>query len=178
MDGTVKLINVASGKIVHTFDCGKKEPANAADAAAAAAMAMDDDEEVEENSVESVTFNAEMPTLATATVQGVIEIWDLSTFVCRVNIRSSAGLSKIKWDPQEPHLLHASCLDGSLMSWDGRTGELQSARYGHRDQILDFDISRTNSLAVSASEDTSCRVFDLRPQKSATGNTAAATGAQ
>lgn len=148
-DGTVKLINVASGKVVHTFECGKQ-------VAAVVATELDTDED----SIESVAFNADMPTLATATVKGVIEIWDLSTFVCRVTIRSNAGLSKIRWDPVEHHLLHVSCLDGSLMTWDGRTGDLVAARYGHRDQVLDFDIA--NNVAVTASEDTSCRVFDLK----------------
>jgi len=152
-DGTVKVINVVSGKLVHTFECGKVTQTSAVSST---------NQEPGDESIESVAFNAELPVLVTATVKGTIEVWDLSTFICREKIISSAGVSKIIWDKLEPFILHASCLDGSLMSWDGRTGQLLSTFYGHRDQILDFDVSETNSLIVTASEDTSCRIFDLK----------------
>ncbi|KAI1291726.1 Angio-associated migratory cell protein [Halotydeus destructor] len=150
-DGTVKLVNLQSGKLVNTFECGKAR--NTVESSAS---------EPKDRSIESVAFCPSLPLLATATVSGVIEVWDSSTFVCRTSMSNPSGISSINWNPIESSLLHVAGLDGSLITYDGRSGQQHSALYGHRDQILDFAVSKTNNILVTASEDSSCRVFEFR----------------
>lgn len=145
----MKLANAQTGKLIHTFVCGKKHE-NCPPGLDA------------EKSVESVAFCTSIPVLATATVKGFIEIWDVTNYSRRCQMSNPAGVSKVLWDFSEPYLLHVAGLDGSLTTWDGRTGQLQATRYGHRDQILDFDVSKGGAVIVTASEDTSLRVFDTK----------------
>lgn len=153
VDGTVKIINFNSGKVIQTLDCGKKT-GNSGNSSAEQGQEDDD-------SVESIAFCKSMPILATATVKGVIEVWDISTLVRRFVVSVPDGISKIAWDLADPVRLHSAGLDGALRTWDGRTGQSLAVRYGHRHHILDMALARSRAIAVTASEDATCRIFDL-----------------
>ncbi|XP_076458648.1 angio-associated migratory cell protein-like [Babylonia areolata] len=143
-DSTVKIYNVSSGKLVSAFNCAVRE-------------------EDQDNSVESVAFCPVAPYAATATNSGAVEIWDLPTSVVRHTIQHPEGVSKLKWASSAP-LLFTGCLDGITRLWDARSGKNKAELSGHTRNscILDFDVTRDGTCLVSASEDGTARVFDLR----------------
>lgn len=119
------------------------------------------DGEEEIDSVESVGFSSLNSMFATATVDGAIDVWDVSTQIKRQSCKHSGGVSKILWDHNSPHILFTAGLDGVLALFDARSGQLMNAKRGHFDHILDLSVSRDSTLALTASEDKSCRIFSL-----------------
>ncbi|XP_054166410.1 angio-associated migratory cell protein-like [Oppia nitens] len=152
VDSTAKLINSQTGKVVATFQCG-------ADVAPVADAAEDTEELVD--SVECVRLNSSLSVLATGTVEGSIDIWDISTQIKRHSCKHSSGVSKLSWDTNSPHILYTAGLDGIINIYDGRSGQLVGNKKGHLDQILDMKISKDSTIAVTASEDNCCKIFSL-----------------
>jgi len=146
VDCTAKIINSQSGKVIATFECGKSSEAN---------------QEENNDSVESVSFSSVQSLFATGTVDGSIEIWDISTQMRRHVCHQNSGISKLLWDKNNPYLLYTAGLDGVLRIYDGRSGQLLNVKNGHNDHILDFTVSSDSSFVLTASEDSSCRIFSL-----------------
>ena len=119
------------------------------------------DGEEETDSVESVGFSSLNSMFATATVDGSVDIWDVSTQIRRQSCKHDGGISKILWDNNSPHLLYTAGLDGHLAVYDARIGQLNNSKRGHSDHILDLCVSRDSTIALTASEDKSCRIFSL-----------------
>lgn len=142
VDCTAKIINCQSNKVLSTFKCGESVS-----------------QQDENDSVESVDFCSSLPLFATGTVNGAIEIWDITNHTRRHLVEQTNGVSKLSWSPNSNHLLFAAGLDGILRIYDGRSGQLYDTKCGHSDQILDFCVSQERIL--TASEDNTCRVFSL-----------------
>lgn len=118
----------------------------------------------EANSIETVAFCSVMQLLATATVRGVIEVWEVSSFRRRCYFVHEEGVSGIRWDLTDHTKVHSAGLDGCFHTWDGRDGSLLMQRLCHTDQILDFDVKcgdDEDDIVATASEDATCRVFHL-----------------
>ncbi len=146
VDSTAKLINSQNGKVVATFQCGTNT---------------NTEEEDNSDSVESVGFSSAQSLFASGTVNGSIEIWDISTQMRRHLCQQNSGISKLLWDKNNPHLLYTAGLDGVLRIYDGRSGQLQTVKNGHNDHILDFSLSSDSSFVLTASEDSTCKLFSL-----------------
>ena len=160
----MKLINLSSGKVLTSFACGSGASAGGkAGHPSPAAMEGQVSEEDEASSIESVAFCSVLQLLATATVRGVIEVWEVSSFRRRCYFVHEEGVSGIRWDVTDHTKVHSAGLDGCFNTWDGRDGNLLMQRLCHRDQILDFDVIRSDEgdIVATASEDTTCRIFHL-----------------
>lgn len=144
LDSTAKLISPQSGKVVATLECG-----------------MRDDKAIDKsNSVESLEFCKIHPILATGSLNGLLEIWDLHTSVKKSVFECEQGISKVGWCPKTPHLICVAGLDGNLRIVDGRDGSLVSVESGHQDQILDFSVASNNYTILTCSGDGTSRVFN------------------
>ena len=143
---TVKLSNLQTGKVVATLKCGHTDQKQ---------------NETSEDSVESVALCRELPLVASATVNGIIEIWDVSTHSRRCLIQKESGISKAMWDVVQPLVIHVAGLDGTISSYDGRSGNLISQFTVHEDQILDCDMASDSHIMVTGSEDGSCCLVSL-----------------
>lgn len=146
IDSSAKLINSQTGKVVATFECGS-----------GFSESTDDDND----SVESVSFCSNLSLFATGTVNGTIEIWDSSNQLRRHLCHQESGVSKLLWDINNPFILYTAGLDGVLRIYDGRSGEIQSVRNGHRDHILDCSLANHSNFILTSSEDSTCRIFSL-----------------
>lgn len=146
VDSTAKLINSQTGKVVATFQCSNN---------------LNNEDNEDNDSVESVGFCSVNSLFATGTVEGSVDIWDISTQIKRNSCRQSTGISKLLWDNNSPHILYTAGLDGILRLFDSRSGELMVEKKGHFNHILDLCISSDSSIALTASEDKSCRLFSL-----------------
>lgn len=151
----MKVINTTTGKVVASLVCGVSPGEQSVGR-------QENEEEDDADSVEAVAFCPGLGLLATATVSGCIEVWEVSSFQRRCFIMHEGGISGIRWDLTDSMKVHSAGLDGCLCTWDARDGKLQVRRFCHRDQILDFDAAQTQQqedLIATASEDNTCRVF-------------------
>lgn len=111
--------------------------------------------------MESVAFCNNLPVVATGTINGEIETWDISAQTRRNIFLHEGGISKLLWCPTNPFLLYTAGLDGSVKVWDGRNGNMQASRIGHKDNILDLKFIPNSNLIVTTSEDSTCRIFEI-----------------
>ncbi|XP_024150309.1 angio-associated migratory cell protein [Oryzias melastigma] len=152
VDGSAKLINTSTGKVVGTLtvEGGKAEGSQ---------------DEEESNSVESVGFCSILPLIAVAFLDGTLAVFDLSTQALRHKCLHQAGIVHLQWEESSP-VVSTCSLDGALRLWDARSGGLLSEFRGHSAEILDFAVNREASLAVTASGDNRAKVFCLqRPDR-------------
>ncbi|KAF7663092.1 hypothetical protein LDENG_00218480 [Lucifuga dentata] len=152
VDGSAKLINSATGKVVGVFSVegGKAKGSK---------------EDDESNSVESVGFCNILPLIAVAYLDGTLAIYDLSTQTLRHKCQHEAGIVHLQWE-ESSSVVSTCSLDGALRLWDARSGNMVSEYRGHTAEILDFTINREASLAITASGDNQVKVFCLqRPDR-------------
>lgn len=161
-DCSLKLLNLNTGKIVATIPCGLHSVEND----------HEKQQEVDdfEDSLEAVTFCSSLPLIATGTLKGVIEIWDVPSHAKRVSFCLEERLSRICWNPSESFVLFASGLEGSIGSWDVRSGNPLFKKVIHEDQILDFNFSADGSILVSGCEDGTCCIMNGNNFKSSQEN--------
>ncbi|XP_053208424.1 angio-associated migratory cell protein-like [Panonychus citri] len=145
LDSTAKLISTQTGKVVGNLSCGINDDEKTIDTS---------------NSVESLDFSEIHPVLATGSLNGLLEFWDINSQVKKYSFQCDQGISKIGWCPNVPYLICCAGLDGLLRIVDGRDGSLVSTKSGHEDQILDFSFAADKDCILTSSEDGTCRVFD------------------
>ncbi|XP_033342322.1 angio-associated migratory cell protein [Megalopta genalis] len=114
------------------------------------------------NWVETAAFckDPAFPVAATGTVNGEIFIWDISKQVLRQKIEQESGISKLVWKGNTPILFSAG-LDGILRCFDARTGLCVQSFLGHTADILDLCISENGEKALTTSDDSTARIFDI-----------------
>lgn len=151
IDMKVNIITPANGKIVWKFAVAapKKAAVNESD---------DNNNDIEQNSIESVSFCKTMPIIAACTLNGQIITWDLNTHAMRHKLDYSSGFSKIMWD--EGTRLFASSLDGAIYQWDGRNLKETKKNEGHISEILDFCLNQ--KYICSASNDQTVKIFEIQ----------------
>ncbi|CAL1543520.1 unnamed protein product [Lymnaea stagnalis] len=140
-DMTAKVINTATGKVLSTLKC--KESGE------------------EDDSVEAVGFSYTNDYAVTGTLGGGLEIWDLPTKSVRHTCEHPYGIVKVQWSKSSP-TFYTSCLDGNLRQFDSRSGQVVRTWQGHRAAVLDFDLAGDESILVTASDDTTAKVFHLQ----------------
>jgi WD40 repeat protein len=69
------------------------------------------------------------------------------------------GVVKVSYD-KEKKVLYSGCVDGTLCSWDVRSGQKIKEFTGHTQMILDFTFS--DDFLMSTSDDKMVRIFDLK----------------
>merc|ERR1719167_854785 len=149
MDGAAKLWNSTSGKCVGTLLCGPKQEENSA------------------SSVECCVFPKDKSSTicVTGSLDGVVTTWDTPTQISRSACKVGEGVVKVEIPPFEPYIF-AGTLDGAVRILDLRSGESVQEYTGHTASILDFSFSSDCSSLVTAADDGTCRVFNLRMNSS------------
>uniref|UniRef100_A0AAQ6A213 Angio-associated migratory cell protein n=1 Tax=Amphiprion ocellaris TaxID=80972 RepID=A0AAQ6A213_AMPOC len=141
VDGSAKLINTTTGKVMTRWQAEERR------------------------SVYLAESNSFLPLIAVAYLDGTLAIYDLSTQVLRHRCQHEAGIVHLQWEDSSS-VVSTCCLDGALRLWDARSGNMVSEYRGHTAEILDFTINREATLAVTASGDNQAKVFCLqRPDR-------------
>ncbi|XP_003699960.2 angio-associated migratory cell protein [Megachile rotundata] len=114
------------------------------------------------NWVETAAFckDSTFQVAATGTVNGEIFIWDISKQILRQTIEQESGVSKILWKGNTA-ILFSTGLDGILRCFDGRNGQCIRSFKGHTADILDLYISENGEKALTTSDDSTARIFDI-----------------
>uniref|UniRef100_A0A0B7B680 Angio-associated migratory cell protein n=1 Tax=Arion vulgaris TaxID=1028688 RepID=A0A0B7B680_9EUPU len=140
-DMAAKVINITTGKVVSTLKCSTSGE--------------------EEDSVEAVGFSHTHDYAVTGTLGGNLEIWDLPTKSVRHRCDHPFGVVKVLCSPTSP-LFYTACLDGNLRQFDIRNGQLTRIWHGHVAPILDFELARNEDIIITASDDSTAKVFSLK----------------
>jgi len=61
--------------------------------------------------------------------------------------------------PPHSHLLVSASADGTLKTWDARTGKSLQTHTGHRGPVLEASLGLNGSVVVSAGDDGLCAVY-------------------
>lgn len=125
------------------------------------------------DSVEAVKFNN--PTggillLATGSMDGKIYVWDAKTFDKRCSLKEhfeNGGIVTFRWLPPGPYgsWLTTCSTDCTLRLFNALSGECVRTLRGHRETVLDLDISLAEAnthpqlIVASGSEDKTLKLF-------------------
>jgi len=141
MDSTVNIWNCNSGKSVGLLLCGDSQMENSP------------------SSVECLEVGQGRGdyTAVTGTLSGLVSVWDLSSQVSRFTSKVGDGVTNLKVSDS---VLYCGTLEGAIRAIDVRTGDAVNEWTGHEGNIMDMDLSE--SILVTASDDGTSRVFDLR----------------
>lgn len=137
-DGTVKLTNAGSGRVVGNLRCV---------------------EDTDSGSVETVGLDPRPETVAAGMLSGEMGLWDMSTLVEKQHCSHPAGVVKLLW--KGPHSVVTACLDGVVRAWDTRSAKVVRTWEGHRAEIFDIAVAPDDRSIVTASEDGTCAVYRL-----------------
>ncbi|KAF0296848.1 Angio-associated migratory cell protein [Amphibalanus amphitrite] len=152
MDGWVRLYSATSGKLLTTL---------AAAPDAGASTDADDDEEGGPQCVEAAAFApTETPLLATATVGGVLTLWDAVAQRARHRLSDLSGVTCLQWTADGARLL-VGCLDGEVVEVDARAGGVVRRLTSVPSSVLDMELTADGKAAVVAMDDGKVRLFDL-----------------
>ncbi|XP_017878587.1 angio-associated migratory cell protein [Ceratina calcarata] len=160
VDGKTIISTSKTGKIISVLQNLKNVEQN---------NVMDNDEEAENdegncdsNWVETAAFckDPAFQVAATGTVNGEIFIWDIAKQILRQKIAQESGISKLVWKGNTSILFSAG-LDGILRCFDGKNGECLRSFTGHVADILDLSISENGEKALTTSDDSTVRIFDI-----------------
>lgn len=116
------------------------------------------------NNVETVAFckDPTFPAAATGTVVndecGKIYIWDTSKQTLRHVMEQEGGVVKFVWVRT---MLFTAGLDGKLRCFDAKAGQCLRTFSGHRAAIYDLCISSDEKKALTVSDDSTARIFDI-----------------
>lgn len=142
VDSTVKLTHVSNGKVLGTLDAGLAK------------------EESKDKSVEAVGFSENQFLLATASLSGVLGIWDMTSQRLRHQCNHPAGVTRLQWDNLGP-LIYSASLDGVVRLWDARSGSCECEWHGHKAPILDMAVNNDSSTIITSSEDGTVKTFSI-----------------
>lgn len=134
LDGTVKILNVKAQKIVSTLEMEQ---------------------------IECLIFGPQN-NLIVGLLSGYIQVWHIPTQTKRNEIKFSMGISKIIPDKLNNNIVYSVCLDSIFRIIDLRTCEIILEKTGHRDHILDFCISSDSKYALTCSDDSTCKIFQIQ----------------
>ena len=143
MDSTVNIWNCNSGKSVGMLMCGDAQTENSP------------------SSVECLVVGKGRGeyTAVTGTLDGVVSVWDLSSQVARCKTKVGEGVTVIE---TAENMVYCGTLEGAVRAVDSRTGAAVNEWTGNKGSVLDLQLGEAEGVLVTASDDGSARIFDVR----------------
>ena len=104
--------------------------------------------------VNALALAADCQTLASASDDKTIRLWDLPTGQARSILRGHSNFVKsVAFHPTQPHLLASGSKDRTIKLWDTNTGELLQTLTGHQNQVNGVIFSPDGEILASCSAD-------------------------
>ena len=139
-DGTVRLWEVPSGKLLHVLTGHT-------------------------NTVHSVSFSPDGQTLASGGWESTIRLWDPSSGTLKRTLTSPGGVVGSAIFSPDGHILAVGGGDGIVYLWNTTTWQLEDTLTGHT-HVIDFmAFSDDGSMLASASRDETARVWNMHTRQ-------------
>ena len=115
--------------------------------------------------IQSVAWNPEKAVLATASRDGTIKLWDVSSGRLLNTLAGHENIVfSVVWSPDGQHLASGS-YDRSVRLWDAASGMLLSTLTGHESSVRSVAWSPDGQRLASGSDDNSMRLWDAASGK-------------
>lgn len=110
--------------------------------------------------VNAVVISRDGSTIASASEDGVIRVWDAVSGETRRTMRHGSAVNTIALAP-DGRLLAAGDDDGAVRLWDITTGEQVRTLTGHLDWVWTVAFSPDGTMLASGSEDNTVKLWDV-----------------
>lgn len=98
--------------------------------------------------------------LISGSLNGVVSFWDISRQALRNKTKMDSAVTKMCWGADA--LLFVSTVDGVIYVFNGRNGKAVWELTGHLFAVLDFQIDKSCTMLVAASDDETCKIFHIK----------------
>lgn len=134
-DGTIRVWDVATAKILKTLHG-------------------------HEHKVNNVAWSFDGKRLASSGDDSVVKLWDMGKETCLATLAGhESGINNIAWQPNG-HLIASGSLDTTIRLWDTRSYECVSELLGHTDIVITVTWSPEGKVLASSSGDGTIRLWD------------------
>jgi guanine nucleotide-binding protein G(I)/G(S)/G(T) subunit beta-1 len=90
-------------------------------------------------------------------------LWDIESNTRKVQFTDhAADVMSLSLRPEDPNVFCSGSCDGSVRVWDVRQGKCTHTFFGHDSDVNAVDFYPSGNVISSASDDSTCRMFDLR----------------
>jgi choice-of-anchor C domain-containing protein len=132
----IKLWEVASGREIHPPLTGHR------------------------SSIHSLVFAPDGKTLASASLDRTVKLWNTGTWKAIRTLTASAALKAVAFSP-DGTTLAAGGTDGRIQLWDAATGHTGKALKGHSNAVIGLVFSADGKTLVSTSADKTVKLWDV-----------------
>jgi len=90
-------------------------------------------------------------------------LWDIDSNTRKMQFTDhAADVMSLSLSPNDKNVFCSGSCDGSVRVWDVRTGKCTHTFFGHDSDVNAVDFYPSGNVISSASDDSTCRMFDLR----------------
>ena len=111
--------------------------------------------------IRSLTFSPDGTTLASASFDKTVKLWDIRTGECLKTLQGHGRVNSVSISPDGKTLASGSH-DKTVTLWDIRTGECLKTFQGHTDTVRSVEISSDGRIIASGSSDKTIKLWDIR----------------
>jgi len=108
--------------------------------------------------VEGVEYSEKLQCFISHGSEGLLKIWDANTLRLKNTMKHEDCVVKVQ---VLGNILFSCSSDNTAAMWDLRNGNLIKSFKGHINSILDFALTCDSKYIVTASDDGTCRVFEI-----------------
>uniref|UniRef100_A0A0A0KBX7 Uncharacterized protein n=2 Tax=Cucumis sativus TaxID=3659 RepID=A0A0A0KBX7_CUCSA len=134
-DGSVHIVNIATGKVVNSLVSHS-------------------------DSIECIGLAPSSPWAATGGMDQKLIIWDLQQSTPRSTCQHEDGVTCLTWIGTSRYLA-TGCVDGRVRIWDSLSGECVKTFSGHSDAIQSLAVCANLEYLVSVALDNTARIFEI-----------------
>jgi len=111
--------------------------------------------------IRSLTFSPDGTTLASASFDKTVKLWDIRTGECLKTLQAHGRVNSVSISPDGTTLASGSD-DKTVKLWDIRTGECLKTFQEHTDAVQSVEISPDGRIVASSSNDETIKLWNIR----------------